>query len=181
MTLITEEIRAKATIYHGEEACQEKKQFLLKQVGLPEGLLPLQDVEECGYIEETGFVWLKQKKKTDHKFEKINKLVSYATEVTAYAESCKIRNLTGVKAKELLFWVTISEITIPSPNGDKVTFKSSAGPSRTFPAAAFVLEKGKEVKNEKIGAGLLDGKEAKAGVVEGAGGALPEVVEVKEV
>ncbi|GAB2220688.1 hypothetical protein Droror1_Dr00008355 [Drosera rotundifolia] len=77
----------------------------------------------------------------------------------------------GFDQLELLFWVTISEITIPSPNGDKVTFKSSAGPSRMFPAVAFVLERGKEVKNEKIG------KEEKAGVVKGAGGALLEVVE----
>ncbi|GAB2277349.1 hypothetical protein Dimus_012053 [Dionaea muscipula] len=140
MSLVTEEMRAKATIYYGNESCQEKKQLLLKEVGLPEGLLPLEDVEECGYVEETGFVWLKQKKKTEHRFEKIGKLVSYATEVSAYAEPCKIKQLNGVKVKELLFWITLSEITVPVPNGHKVTFKSYAGPSRTFPAEAFFIE-----------------------------------------
>lgn len=45
-------------------------------MGLPNGLLPLKDMEECGYVKETGFVWLKQKKKTEHKFEKIDKSCS---------------------------------------------------------------------------------------------------------
>lgn len=97
MSLVTEEIKAKAEIYHGDEICQEKTKFLLKEVGLPNGLLPLEDILECGYVKETGFVWLKQKKKKDHKFNKIGKLVSYATEVTAVVEPNKIKKLTGVQ------------------------------------------------------------------------------------
>ncbi|GAB4835654.1 hypothetical protein Ancab_000562 [Ancistrocladus abbreviatus] len=115
MSSVAEDIRAKATIYHGEEVCREQTQRLLREVGLPNGLLPLQDFEECGHVPETGFVWLKQKKKIEHKFEKISKLVSYATEVTAYAEPGKIKNVTGVKAKELLLWITIKDITVPEP------------------------------------------------------------------
>ena len=34
--------------------------LLLKEVGLPNGLLPLKDIEECGYERDSGFVWQKQ-------------------------------------------------------------------------------------------------------------------------
>ncbi|KAE9445121.1 hypothetical protein C3L33_22981, partial [Rhododendron williamsianum] len=140
MSLVTEEIKAKAEIYHGDEICQEKTKFLLKEVGLPNGLLPLEDILECGYVKETGFVWLKQKKKKDHKFNKIGKLVSYATEVTAVVEPNKIKKLTGVKAKELLLWLTLSDIYVNDPPTGKITFKTPAGLSRVFPVAAFEVE-----------------------------------------
>ncbi|XP_058213910.1 uncharacterized protein LOC131325599 [Rhododendron vialii] len=156
MSLVTEEIKAKAEIYHGDEICQEKTKFLLKEVGLPNGLLPLEDILECGHVKETGFVWLKQKKKKDHKFDKIGKLVSYATEVTAVVEPNKIKKLTGVKAKELLLWLTLSDIYVNDPPTEKITFKTPVGLSRDFPVAAFEVEEppskeAKEVVKEANG------------------------------
>ncbi|CAI0472212.1 unnamed protein product [Linum tenue] len=72
MSLVTEEIRAKATeVYNGDEICQAKSKELLKEIQLPNGLLPLHDIVECGINSETGFVWLKQKKSITHKFDKI--------------------------------------------------------------------------------------------------------------
>lgn len=136
-----------AEIYNGDELCQEKSKFLLKEVGMPNGLLPLEDIIECGYVEETGYVWLKQRKKKEHLFEKIGKLVSYAPEVTAYVEKQKIKKLTGVKVKELLLWVTIGEIIADEPPSEKVTFKATSGLFRTFPASAFHVE---EVNKNKI-------------------------------
>ncbi|MDK0769759.1 DUF538 domain-containing protein, partial [Clostridium perfringens] len=95
-SLITAEIKSKADeLYHGDEICQQKAKQLLSEISLPNGLLPLKDIEECGIIRETGFVWLKQKKSYTHKFEKIGKLVSYAPEVTAIVEKGKIKKLTG--------------------------------------------------------------------------------------
>ncbi|KAK9292244.1 hypothetical protein L1049_020208 [Liquidambar formosana] len=137
MSLITEEIRASAEVYHGKEVCQEKFQFLLTEVGLPNGLLPIDDADECGYVKETGFVWLKQKKKTEHKFEKIGRLVSYGTEVTAYVEPNKIKKLTGVKAKELLIWLQLCDIFVDDPPTGKITFKTATGLFRTFPVSGF--------------------------------------------
>ncbi|KAL2928041.1 Glycerol kinase [Bienertia sinuspersici] len=152
MSLVTDDIRAKATeLYHGNDVCLAQSKRLLREVGLPNGLLPLQDVEECGYVEETGFVWVKQKKEIKHNFEKIGKLVSYATEVTAYVEECKIRKLTGVKAKEFLLWVTINEITIDTPQSEKIVFKNNAtGISKVFPANAFVVKEA-EVATKGVG------------------------------
>ncbi|XP_073270628.1 uncharacterized protein [Primulina huaijiensis] len=156
MSLITDEIRASASeLYHGHDICTVKSQFLLTEVGLPNGLLPLQDIEECGYVKETGFVWLIQKKKCEHKFEKIGKLVQYAREVTAYAEPNKIKKLTGVKAKELL-WLKLSEISVDDPPTGKITFKTPTGMFRTFPTSAFEIE-GIE-KPQKVG--VLDGNVA---------------------
>lgn len=147
MSLVTEEIRAKAELYRGDEICQEKSKFLLTEIGLPNGLLPLHDIEECGYVKETGFVWLKQKKSTTHKFEKIGKLVSYATEVTAVVEPNKIKKLTGVKSKELLIWITMSDIYVDDPPTGKITFQTPAGLSRSFPVSAFQVEE--PTKNAK--------------------------------
>ncbi|KAL5582647.1 hypothetical protein UlMin_015089 [Ulmus minor] len=140
MSLVTEEIRSKAEIYNGDALCKEKSQFLLKEIGLPNGLLPLQDILECGYVKETGFVWLRQKKSTTHKFEKIGKPVSYATEVTAIAEQNRIKKLTGVKTKELLVWISLSDIYVDDPPTGKITFKTPAGLSRSFPVSAFEVE-----------------------------------------
>ncbi|CAM8983815.1 unnamed protein product [Rhodiola kirilowii] len=152
MSLVTEEIRAKATeIYHGNEIGQEKTKLLLKEVGLPNGLLPLQDIEEVGRVEETGFVWLKQKKKVHHKFEQIGRLATYDTEITAIADrgSGRIRKLTGVKSKELGIWLTLTEICVDKPPTGKIVFKGPSGLYRTFPVSAFEIEEGEGEEEEK--------------------------------
>ncbi|KAL2511784.1 hypothetical protein Adt_17384 [Abeliophyllum distichum] len=145
MSLVTDEIRANASeIHHGNDICQVKSKFLLTEVGLPNGLLPLQDIEECGYVKETGFVWLKQKRMTEHRFEKIGKLVQYAPEVTAYVEPNKIKKLTGVKTREFLFWITLSEIYVDDPPTGNIAFKTPTGLSRSFPVSAFEIEEEKD-------------------------------------
>ncbi|PIN17610.1 hypothetical protein CDL12_09723 [Handroanthus impetiginosus] len=151
MSLITDEIRASASeMYRGHEICEEKSRFLLTEMGLPNGLLPLKDMVECGYVKDTGFVWLIQKKKSDHKFEKIGRPVQYATEVTAYVEPKRIRKLTGVKTKELLMWVSLSDIYIDDPPTGKITFKSPTGLSRSFPVEAFQLEEEPAAAKEEV-------------------------------
>ncbi|CAI0402390.1 unnamed protein product [Linum tenue] len=141
MSLVTEEIRAKATeVYNGDEICQDKSKELLKEIQLPNGLLPLHDIVECGINSETGFVWLKQKKSITHKFDKIGKLVTYAPEVTAVVEKRKIKKLTGVKTKELVLWVSLCNIYTDEPPTGKVTFKSPTGLYRSFLTAVFEVE-----------------------------------------
>ncbi|KAL5060886.1 hypothetical protein RYX36_032490 [Vicia faba] len=140
MSLVTEEIKSKSEVYHGDQICQQKTKELLREVTLPNGLLPLKDITEVGYNEETGFVWLKQKNSITHKFEKIGKLVSYATEVTAHVEKGKIKKLNGVKTKELFIWITLSDIYVDDPPTGKITFQTPTGLSRTFPVSAFEVE-----------------------------------------
>ncbi|XP_065854610.1 uncharacterized protein [Euphorbia lathyris] len=150
---ITEELKAKSEVYHGDEICKEKSMELLREVDLPNGLLPLHDIIECGYHRESGFVWLKQKKSITHKFDKIGKLVTYGTEVTAVVEKHKIKKLTGVKTKELLVWVSLSDIYVDENSKDKITFQTPTMLYRTFPVSAFMVEEklgdGKDLKEEK--------------------------------
>lgn len=135
--------RENAEVYTGEALCKQKSRELLEEICLPKGLLPLEDLVEVGYNRSTGFVWLKQKKRKQHKFQRIGRNVSYDTEVTAFVEKQRMKKLTGVKSKELLIWVTISDIYIDDPSSGKIAFgNSTTGISRSFPVSAFDLDEG---------------------------------------
>ncbi|XP_071693282.1 uncharacterized protein [Rutidosis leptorrhynchoides] len=137
MSPITPEIRACAEILTGNDVCKEKAKALLREFCLPDGLLPVEDVEELGFVKDTGFFWIKQKNEIKHKFEKAGKQVSYATEITSYLEKCKIKKLAGVKSKELMIWISLTEIYVEDPSSDKVTMKTPTGISKTFAKAHF--------------------------------------------
>ncbi|KAL2652620.1 hypothetical protein R1flu_020748 [Riccia fluitans] len=126
--------KAGAKIWYGHEESMKKAAELLEKFGLPVGLLPLQNVIELGYVESTGFLWLKQEKKIEHAFPSIGKQVRYAEEVKSFIEAEKIKKLEGVRSKELFLWVSIVDISV---EGDKVHFKSFANISKTFPVEAF--------------------------------------------
>lgn len=110
---------------------------LLKKFELPEGLLPLANVVEVGYVESTGYMWIVQQNKVEHEFKIISKLVSYDTEINGYVDKMKIKKLRGVKAKELMLWPPVSEIRVDDPPTGKIHFKSLAGITKTFPVEAF--------------------------------------------
>ncbi|TKW31021.1 hypothetical protein SEVIR_2G077654v4 [Setaria viridis] len=132
--------RSSAEVVSGDAICRKKSVELLEELGLPKGLLPMEDIQEFGYNRTAGFMWLVQgKKKVEHTFKKIKQTVSYAAEVTAYAEKGKLRKITGVKTKELMLWLSVVEVYVPEASPDKVTFKTGTGLSDSFDAAAFVL------------------------------------------
>ncbi|KAL6838176.1 hypothetical protein ACP4OV_012066 [Aristida adscensionis] len=132
--------RAGAEIVNGDAICKKKSVELLEELGLPKGLLPMEDIQEFGYNRATGFMWLVQgKKKVEHTFKKIKQTVSYAAEVTAFAEKGKLRKITGVKTKELMLWLSVVEVYVPETSSEKVTFKTGTGLSDTFEATAFAL------------------------------------------
>ncbi|KAJ8551698.1 hypothetical protein K7X08_021713 [Anisodus acutangulus] len=122
--------RENAEVYTDPLICMQKSLELLKEINMPRGLLPLEDIVEVGRNHETGFVWLKQKKETDHCFKKIKKTVTYAAEVTSFVEDRRLKNITGVKTKELSFWVNISDISIEDPQSNKITFAIPSGIKR---------------------------------------------------
>nr|TKW30185.1 hypothetical protein SEVIR_2G018700v2 [Setaria viridis] len=113
-----------------------------KELGLPKtkSLLPMEDIQEFGYNRATGFMWLVQgKKKVEQTFKKIKQTVSYAGEVTAFAEKGKLRKITGVKTKELMLWLNVVEVYVPEASPEKVTFKIGTGLSDSFDVTAFAL------------------------------------------
>lgn len=121
----------------GHEEGLKMATSLLQEFELPLGLLPLADVVEVGYVKETGYMWIVQNKKVEHEFKMIKKLVSYDTEITGRVEKKRIKKLKGVKAKELMLWPPVSEITVDDPPTGKIHFKSLAGITKTFPVDAF--------------------------------------------
>jgi hypothetical protein len=62
---------------------------------------------------------------------------SYDVEVTGYVQAKRIKKLKGVKAKELMLWPPVNEITVDDPPTGKIHFKSLAGVTKTFPVEAF--------------------------------------------
>ncbi|MCO5575090.1 hypothetical protein L7F22_028887 [Adiantum nelumboides] len=133
--------REGARVWRGHEEALKKAVALLEENGLPGGLLPLEDVEEIGYVEATGYMWITQKKRVEHEFKLAanGKLVSYDAHITGYLEKLRIKKLKGVKAKELLLWPPVSEIKLDDPPTGKIHFKSLAGITKTFAVEAFAL------------------------------------------
>ncbi|KAI3455012.1 hypothetical protein Pfo_011675 [Paulownia fortunei] len=145
-----EDERALAEVVHGSEECYNHSLKLLGELGFPRGVLPLQDLEECGLVHETGYVWMKQKAPYEHFFKGTNTLVRYDTEVTAYVEKGRMKKMKGVKSKQLLLWVPVVEMSIQETNGDKIYFKTPMGIGKSFPITAFMdeVEKHHEKVNE---------------------------------
>ncbi|KAL5716077.1 hypothetical protein ACHQM5_017813 [Ranunculus cassubicifolius] len=114
---------------------------LLEEFELPLGLLPLENVIEVGFVRSTGYVWILQTKKVEHKFAMISKLVSYDIDIHGYIEKGRIKKLKGVKAKELMLWPPVNEIIVDQGTTGKIHFKSLAGVTKTFPGEAFAAGK----------------------------------------
>ncbi|KAK6935605.1 Protein of unknown function DUF538 [Dillenia turbinata] len=140
--------RAGAEVVYGPEECHRSSIELLEELGFPKGVLPLKDLVECGRVRETGFVWMKQKAPCEHFFQGTDTLVSYATEVTAYVEKGKMKKMTGVKSKQLLLWVSISEMSI-TESGKSIYFKTPMGLGKAYPLTAFTTEEEKQEFLEK--------------------------------
>ncbi|GJY36285.1 hypothetical protein Tco_0421663 [Tanacetum coccineum] len=152
MSAVTQNIRANAEIFYGDEICQEKIKLRLVEMGLPNNLLPLKGIEECGYVKDTGFVWIRLKNEMKYNNEKIKKITSYTKEITAFMEKFKIKKLAGVKSKELLIWIHVSEISVDTPaTTGKITFRTSSGFYKSFPMSVFQIE---DVKKEAMGVTL---------------------------
>ncbi|XP_078149750.1 uncharacterized protein At5g01610-like [Carex rostrata] len=136
---IIKNYREGAEITEGDAECKKKSIQLLKELDLPKGIFPLQNIEEFGYNRNAGFIWFIQKKKIEHTFKKIKQVVSYAVEVTAFVEKGKLKKITGVKTKELLLWLSVVEVYIQEGSKEKITFKTGTGLSESFDVSAFEI------------------------------------------
>ncbi|KAJ4980089.1 hypothetical protein NE237_010869 [Protea cynaroides] len=141
--------RAGAEIVRGKEACDLFSAELMKEIGFPSGVLPTGELEECGRVRATGFVWWKCKAAYEHFSVPTNSKTSYAAETTAYVEKGKMKKMTGVKTKQVFVWVPVSEMSI---DGNKITFKASVGVGKSFPLISFMNEEEKKTYLRKNGA-----------------------------
>ncbi|KAL5230040.1 hypothetical protein ABZP36_028816 [Zizania latifolia] len=132
--------REGAEIITGAEECSNHSKEMMRALGFPEGMMPMRDLEECGLVRDTGFVWMKQKAPYEHLFRGTGTRVRYDAVVTAYVEEGKMKRMTGVRSKQLLLWVPIIEMSLDGDARDRIYFKSSVGIGRSFPASAFADE-----------------------------------------
>jgi hypothetical protein len=51
-----------------------------------------------------------------------------------------MQRITRVKTKELLIWVTLSDMFIDGDDPSRITFKTPTGLGRTYPVSAFAKE-----------------------------------------
>ncbi|KAL5731771.1 hypothetical protein ACHQM5_004469 [Ranunculus cassubicifolius] len=147
--------RKDAEIVHGDELGQKKCAQMLKELEAPNGLLALKDILEVGVNRKTGFVWAIQKKPTTHFFHKAGELVQYGTEVTCFCAKQRAKKVTGVKTKEMCFWVAIGDIHMDEKDSSKITFKNlTTGFTRTHPFSAFEHEEEDDEKDGEVEKGL---------------------------
>ncbi|XP_022752176.1 uncharacterized protein LOC111300832 [Durio zibethinus] len=104
----------------------------------------LSNLVEVGFNRNTRFIWLKQHKTFKYWF-KVLEASSYDPEITAFIEDHRMRKLTGVKSKEMMIWITLSDISEDNPNPTKITFTTPMGLSKSFPVTAFE-EEAEEIK-----------------------------------
>ncbi|KAJ8768476.1 hypothetical protein K2173_021629 [Erythroxylum novogranatense] len=135
--------RAGAEIAYGEEDCYRQSIELLEELGFPKGVLPLKDLQECGRVRQTGFVWMKLKAPYEHFFVATNTRVCYAKEVTAYVDKFRMKKMSGIKSKQMFLWVPISEMSIEDPTSNKIMFKTPMGIGKSFPLTAFMTDEEK--------------------------------------
>ena len=122
--------RAGGVVKKGHEEGLKMAVSLLEEFGLPLGLLPLADVIEVGFVRATGYMWIAQRKKVEHQFKLVGKQVSYDVEVTGYVSARRIKKLKGVKAKELMLWPPVNEITVDDPPRARSTSRASPASPR---------------------------------------------------
>ncbi|XP_071724280.1 uncharacterized protein [Rutidosis leptorrhynchoides] len=131
--------REGAEVYNGASVCVQKVHELLTKSKLPKGLLSIKEITEFGYNQKTGFFWIKQAKKSDHKFRALNKNAQYETEVVGFIEEGKMTNISGFKVKAMMVWFAVTDISIDEKDSEKLSFLS-AGIAKSFPASAFELQ-----------------------------------------
>jgi hypothetical protein len=134
------ELRDKSLIFQGDADCIPKSVELFVAMGLPKGLLPLKNIVETGWHEESGFSWTITSGEQQHYFEAADRQCAYDEIVTATITPGRMSNINGVKAKELGFFVPVNEISVvdaPDPADKKLVFTSLLGLSRTMPFHLF--------------------------------------------
>ena len=121
---------------YGHDFSFDNAADLLESMGLPGGLLAMEDVLDCSFNKESGILWIRQKEKTQHYFRHIGRMVSFDTEIHVRVAHRHLHGLSGVKAKELFLWAPVSDVSVLD-DGERLKFRSYGGITKTFPAKAF--------------------------------------------
>lgn len=136
MALVESDIKKNAIVASGDEAL-EKGIDIMESYSLPGGLMAVTDVLEAGIVEESGQVWIKQKSESQHYYKKADRHVRFSSNITCKIEKMKMKNIKGVKVRDMIFWVPVNEIEVDEKNPDKLYIRSIGGLTKTFPVEYF--------------------------------------------
>ncbi|URD99457.1 hypothetical protein MUK42_30043 [Musa troglodytarum] len=120
LVIANEERRGAEIIYGPEECCRHS------------GVVPLKNLEECGWVQETGFVLHEAKAPYEH-FAGTKTRVPYDAEVTASVEERRLKDDGGQEQADAV-------VASMTPAERTYTSKSAVGIGRSFPVPAFVDE-----------------------------------------
>ncbi|XP_049382968.1 uncharacterized protein LOC125847380 [Solanum stenotomum] len=127
-----------AIVKKGHEEGFKMMISLLEEFKLPLGIFPVVDVIEVGFVKNTGYMWIQQAKKVEHKFKMLPKPASYDTEISGYIDKNRIKKLKGLKVNTPIVSHPVNEIIVDDPPTGNIQFKGFAGISRTIPLEYFV-------------------------------------------
>ncbi|KZV51045.1 hypothetical protein F511_01837 [Dorcoceras hygrometricum] len=131
-----------AQIFHGEAVCIAKIAEIFQEFSVPSSIFPLKEIIEVGLNRSSGFIWSKQRSKTEHEFKKMGQTILYDVVITCFVEQRHMQKLTGVKTKKLLFSLPISEMIFGFTSDDKVKVVTSTGLYRVHHISEFENEDG---------------------------------------
>ncbi|KAL1826230.1 hypothetical protein DCAR_0205374 [Daucus carota subsp. sativus] len=136
--------RENAVVVTDKAAIKKKISEVLKNAKFPLGVMPVDEAVELGYNPSSGFLWIIRKKKLEHFFKGINRKATLDAEVTGFLEERRMKKITGIKAKELMIWVSLTDFRIDDPASGKIIFTATAGITKTFQISAFEEEEEEE-------------------------------------
>lgn len=142
--------RAGAEIVTGSEA-MSKFVAVLQQFGFPAGMFPLPSLEEFGFVEKTGFFWIKHPGRHEHLFPLAKEVVVYMQDVSGRIHKGKMTSLKGWKMKpvdhkDLFLSAAATEVWLDDPPSGNIHFhvvrkasssKASAAVKESFPLDVF--------------------------------------------
>ncbi|XP_041995932.1 uncharacterized protein LOC121746074 [Salvia splendens] len=131
------ETQSNAAEIHRGPISGKKLHEMLDEFSIPRCLFAgVVRIEEFGFNRAAGFYWVKQEKKTERKVDKVG-MTYYDTQLTSFITPGRLSKITGVKAKEIILTLTVTDIVVGVPSSDKVKFVTSTGIYRVHPIAAF--------------------------------------------
>lgn len=118
--------REGAEIVTGAEA-SNKLAAVLQQFGFSASLFPLPSVSEFGFVEKTGFFWIKHPGRHEHTFPAAKIMLVYMQEVSGKLQKGKMMALKGWKMKpidnkELFLSSSATEVWLDDPPSGNIHF-----------------------------------------------------------
>jgi hypothetical protein len=73
---------------------------LFQEVDFPRGVLPLKEIEECGFFKEIQFIKVNRKKKYEYLYKTTRNVLFDVSKISQYIKNGKMKKTLEVKVKD---------------------------------------------------------------------------------